>query len=644
MNDKGRLTQDEGVGAVRDLPSPFGIRHSAFVIRIIARLKKFPRVFAVAVILAATLFVYAPGLRNGFVWDDTALVLRDPLLRSWRLIPEAFGHFLFLDATASNFYRPLQRLTFTADYALYGFDAPWGWHLTSIALHAGAAGALFFLARRFVSGGWALALGLLWAVHPVHTSAVTYVAGRADPLAALLGFSGLTLGLASRTRPRLALGAAACFLGALLAKESGIGFLLVWLLLLAWQRVGWRVFGKWMLGLALVLGGYGALRFSAERTPPPAPPTTPAGIRPILAARALAEYAGLLALPRTLRMERDVTTAPQADYETTLRNARLREYQTLLGVLLAVALALWWRWAWRRERDAALWLTAAGLAWLPVSNLFSLNATVAEHWIYVPSAFLFLASACSVHSMFEVRRSMFDVSEEHTPTGNVERRTSNIEHRILPPLRAVFGVWLLFLAARTWLRQADWRDQRTFFERTIAAGGDSARMRMNLGNLEFQEGRPAQALAQYDIALKVAPDPARVWLSIAQVSLRLGDLPRTREALGKAEHAPQLTADLLLTRAALEQRETGRDPGALLQQAVEARPRSWPIRQRHLRHLDQTGHTATAARELRDFLREQPFRAESWVMLAVFLEKLGQPEAAQAARAQAAARDVRLGG
>src|SRR5882672_8769364 len=106
------------------------------------------KIWAVLILLAVVLVSYAPSLRNGFVWDDTALVLRDPLIRSWRLIPEAFQHFLFLDATASDFYRPLQRLTFTWDYALYGFDAPWGWHLTSVLLHAAAAVALFFLAQR----------------------------------------------------------------------------------------------------------------------------------------------------------------------------------------------------------------------------------------------------------------------------------------------------------------------------------------------------------------------------------------------------------------------------------------------------------------------------------------------------------------
>ena len=105
-------------------------------------------------IIAATFLVYWPALRNGFVWDDTALVLRDPLIRSWRLVPEGFRHFLFLDATASSFYRPIQRLSFVFDYQVYGFARPWGWHLTSVLVHLGAAVALFFTVQGLLAAAF----------------------------------------------------------------------------------------------------------------------------------------------------------------------------------------------------------------------------------------------------------------------------------------------------------------------------------------------------------------------------------------------------------------------------------------------------------------------------------------------------------
>ena len=103
------------------------------------------KIWAVLIVFAVVFISYAPALRNGFVWDDTALILRDPLIRSWRLIPEGFNHFLFIDATASDFYRPLQRLTYTADYAAAAFQ-PGFYHATSILWHALAALALFLFA------------------------------------------------------------------------------------------------------------------------------------------------------------------------------------------------------------------------------------------------------------------------------------------------------------------------------------------------------------------------------------------------------------------------------------------------------------------------------------------------------------------
>ncbi len=157
------------------------------------------KVVAVLIVFAAVLVCYTPALRDGFVWDDTALILRDPLLRSWRLIPEGFNHFLFVDATASNFYRPLQRLAYTIDYGAFAFR-PGPYHLVSILWHAAGAIAFLFFAEAFLEAfGFelrtrrliALLATLVWAIHPVQSAAVIYVSGRADSLAAAFGFTGL---------------------------------------------------------------------------------------------------------------------------------------------------------------------------------------------------------------------------------------------------------------------------------------------------------------------------------------------------------------------------------------------------------------------------------------------------------------------
>ncbi|MDB6146580.1 MAG: Tetratricopeptide repeat protein, partial [Spartobacteria bacterium] len=185
---------------------------------------------------------YAPALRNGFVWDDTALILRDPLIRSWQLIPEGFNHYLFVDATASDFYRPLQRLTYTIEYALFTVR-PGPYHFTNIALHAAAAVALLFFSEALLIAfgldprkSWWIALiaASIWAIHPVHSAAVVYVSGRADPLAAIFGFVGCYLGLRGlqeKPRPALlfAIGAGFAFLLAAFSKETGLIFPLLML-------------------------------------------------------------------------------------------------------------------------------------------------------------------------------------------------------------------------------------------------------------------------------------------------------------------------------------------------------------------------------------------------------------------------------
>ena len=603
-------------------------------------------------IIAATFLVYWPALRNGFVWDDTALVLRDPLIRSWVLIPEGFRHFLFLDATASNFYRPIQRLSFVFDYAVFGFEKPGGWHFTSVLIHAGAAVALFFLAEKLLAlaasarlreparRGWALGVAVLWAIHPLHTSAVTYIAGRADPLAALFGFTALTLGLASLDATRRVglwrLGAAAGFALAILSKESGGTFLLIGLVVLLGRRVEWRTLGTWAAILLLVAGGYCALRFTAAKTPPPTSAPTPLAIRPILAARAFAEYASLVVAPVTLRMERDVSTKPRDTFDATMQNARLREYQTLAGVLLLLGFG-WWAWSCRpRAPLAAVCLGAFVAAYVPISNAFPLNATVAEHWLYVPGAFLFLAAALSIEAWRAALRRRLNLGDEGASPSSRKSFPANALVLI-----SVFVAWAALLGARTFLRQGDWRDQQTFIERTIAAGGDSARMLMNLANVAARAGHLDRAAALYGEALRRTPEQPIIQLGYANVLVMKRDFPGARQALERAEVSPFLQAECAQLRTDLDFLEQGTDRLAGLRRAVELAPTNWGIRKRFIEALADSGDLAGARRELLGFLERQSFRASSWNLLGQLLARENDLPRARVAFQEALARDVR---
>lgn len=590
-------------------------------------MKKHFRAIAILSIIAATFAVHWPALQDQFVWDDTALILRDPLIRSWRLIPEGFRHFLFIDATPSNFYRPVQRLSYVFDYALYDFK-PWGYHLTSIILHAAAAVMLFLCAQALIersgpaiksrSGLLAWLAAFAWAVHPVHSAAVTYVAGRADVLAALFGFAGLFLVAKvpdGRNRKLNDWTAALCFLLAMLSKESGVTALVISLIvpLFFGDRAGLRRGALFAAGVIVV---YCGLRFSAEKTPPPPGEPAPFAAWPVLMARAWAEYAGLLVAPANLHMERDVIAASHGDVRQLVREASARDYQTLLGLGLIAAFIAWLNWTRRRAKIALLFLVAFTIAYLPTSNLFSLNATVAEHWLYFSSAFLFVAAAISLNA---------------SP---------------LPKKGILCGValWVGYLGARSFVRDFDWKDQRTFLTSTMLCGGDTARMMINMGVLESSEGRQQIAISYFDKALAQRPGQAFGLLGLGAACLRAHDYPRARAELEQALKIPLVQAQALQSIAVLDYQEKGADRVDLLRKAAELEPQNWPIQRRYIMRLAERGELENAMRTLKVVIDRQPYRADSWKLLGDLLTKANLPKLAGAAYAWAEDYDVHFHG
>jgi Flp pilus assembly protein TadD len=369
---------------------------------------------------------------------------------------------------------------------------------------------------------------------------------------------------------------------------------------------------RWTLIAVMVAGAVLCLRLTAEHIAPPAGKALALGARPIVALRAFAEYAGLFLAPVRLHMERDVLPFGRGDLATTLRMAREREFQTLLGAVLLGGFAVWMRWAWRRDAAVFAGLLCFGIAYLPVSGLFSLNASVAEHWLYVPGAFLLMAMLLSVAWL------------PVTPEVGI----------------AVVGLWAVGLGVRTILRNADWHDDWTFVQQTIRDGGESARMLINRGGMEEGDGKTEAAIADFQKALELEPDQPFGMIGLGSAYLRDRQYAEARAEFEKALDYPITGATALDDLAVLEYVETRKDRLDLLEKAAEIAPEDWDIQKRYITHLGELGQLVKQLEALRAITTREPWRADAWEMLGDAWAHVRQFDSAERAYRKAIALDV----
>jgi tetratricopeptide (TPR) repeat protein len=170
--------------------------------------------WASAALVAAGAAAYANSLAGPFVCDDLQSIPDNPTIRHlWPILrllhPPGGG------TTVDG--RPVLNVSLALNYALSG-NAVWSYHLTNLLIHVLAAAVLFGLVRRtadrlarwgaqpaggtvqgvagdgarrggLCSGGegaaLALAIALLWELHPLQTESVTYMIQRAESLMGL---------------------------------------------------------------------------------------------------------------------------------------------------------------------------------------------------------------------------------------------------------------------------------------------------------------------------------------------------------------------------------------------------------------------------------------------------------------------------
>lgn len=134
------------------------------------------------------IFIYFNSLFCDFVFDDKSLIVSNPYIKDLSFISKVFSKDLYdiaYEGQKPNYYRPFQVISFMLDYRIWRLN-PFGYHLTNILIHFFNSVLIYCIVYTLFKKLFLAAVSsFLFCTHPINTTTVAYISGRADLLVAL---------------------------------------------------------------------------------------------------------------------------------------------------------------------------------------------------------------------------------------------------------------------------------------------------------------------------------------------------------------------------------------------------------------------------------------------------------------------------
>nr|MCU0230161.1 tetratricopeptide repeat protein [Acidobacteriota bacterium] len=502
----------------------------------------------VALTLALVAVAVFWGARdNEFVWDDPIVFQQQlPYFDSFSNVffpPKGIPQF------GQSYYRPLIIVTYQLDEKIAASFWPLEkreqarrivYHTTPVLWHAAATVLVFLLGivltRLTGSGGpgppglpagWAglsgsAAAALLFAVHPIHTESVAWMAGRSDVVCAVFFLAAVLFYLLHRATLKLAwlLAAAVAALAAMMSKETGVGLLLLVPLIdrltepgaglggaepirsRAERRLEQRAATKsakggkragggagaaapsvgpgWALrwGLFAAVGAFYFLVRNSALASSPNPFSTKGGGGPEALPAALGWYLQKLIWP-----------PPQSAFV-----ADMPGWPGILAGLVAGVGSAYLLWLWSRKpgwgrEGIALGLFYAALAPSMAIALFSISETpLAERYLYIPSAGALLLFG------FLLERAAGRLLPATKPA-------------LQQGLVAAVAVLVALPAAAATVKRAEvWQSDLAFWQDAVVKSPKQGIPHLHLGIAYATQGKTEAAVEEYKLALQYYDD------------------------------------------------------------------------------------------------------------------------------------------
>ena len=433
-------------------------------------------------ILLLAFLAYANALAGGFVYDDHSQIEQNPYVHTFRGVAKIFT----MAQPSGNYYRPFMNLVFLLCFKLFG-ASPYGFHLVSVLLHCVVVWLVFGVGAALTqSESFGLIAAACFAMHPVHTESVSWIAGVVDIEMSIFYLTAfwlfLKLDRAKGCTAWIQTGMLGSFLLAALSKEPGMTlpalatvyeyFYRADRQTTTWKQKVSRYGGFWAVGVAylgvraLVLGGFAPVSYHRDVSWLEAS---------IIALGWIGQYAAKLLLPVRLTV-----------FYAIERNTSLLDYRLLLAAAVLVAAITFMACERKRPRTysfAFLWILftlapVLNVRWLPMD-------VFAERFLYLPSVGYSWLFAGAV--LWCWRKSALAGA----------RRWS------LVVAASVVG---LLATGEIVARNRDWKDDYSLALRTVQTNPEDSNMRSDVAMAEWTAGNRAEALRQWQLALAYRPD------------------------------------------------------------------------------------------------------------------------------------------
>lgn len=460
-----------------------------------------PGLLPVAMIIIASCAVYFNALFNGFVSDDVAQIVENPWIRDVRYIPEIFTKSVWdFEGLVSNYYRPLMHIIYMTNYYLFRLES-WGYHAVNVLFHAGVSLLVFLITSMILKRSRPEAspplltppfiAAVLFATHPIHTEAVTWLA--AIPELSFTFFYLLSLYLYIRTLPEISgsssrgglfLSCGSFFLASL-CKETALTLPVILLAYdYAFQKKPFMSRPvdalKRYAPFFLVAGAYLLLRLhSLGAFAPVSRPDSNTQQFLINAFPLFVQYLGKILVPIHL-------TAEHAFHPAT----SILDHKSIVSLALSLLFLSFLLIAARKDKAVFFGLVLIAVPLLPVLYVPALaGSPFGERYLYLPSVGFVLLLAFCIDRIAAHKKKGLSVAAA----------------------LALLGVLSLY-SYGTVSRNAVWKDDYTLWTDAVKKSPDSPRAHVNAGRALSLSGRRDEAREHFRTALRLKPDLAEDYM------------------------------------------------------------------------------------------------------------------------------------